>query len=183
MGGIKETVFSCISFLLTQDGELRSDCMYYIGRNWAGLCGRETPTGDRSHTPASWQHKSTSEKMIGSEKTPHEAYFLWDKESHWASTAESMLFYWTSRIQNKVTAKHCQDKEKQSFRKSFFTEKSVRYTRNVGQRWTPQCCSGTMGDCLGSELFLSFFTFLGSRLLALPAYSVNINSFLGLQGS
>ena len=61
--------------------------------------------------------------------------------------------------------------------KTLLHRNSVRYSRSIDQRWMPQCFRGTLGDCLGSLLFLSFLIFFGSHFLILPAYSVNIISF------
>ena len=108
----------------------------------------------------SWQHQSISVKKMDIEEIPHEVYFLWGKNK---SLGKKMPLprllrvccpNWASRTQKKVTAKYCQDKEGQPFRMSCFTESSVGYARPVGQRWIPQCCRGSLGDCPGSQLFL-----------------------------
>ena len=72
-----------------------------------------------------------------------------------------------------VTATHCQDKVRQSFRMSCFTEKSVRYA-------IPKAENGYVNIAEELWVTLSFFTVFGSCLHVLPTYSVNIISFLSL---
>ena len=119
-----------------------------------------------------WQHQSTSEKIMGIEETPDGVYFFVAKVSHWARKCPCLNCWHYAVLIRQAGHKI-----------SCFTEKSVRYARPVGWKWMPHRCRGTLGNCSGSQLFLSLLTFFGSHLLALPAYSVNIISFLGLWGS
>ena len=73
-------------------------------------------------------------------ETLHVIYFLFGKSKSLGKKmpfSQLLTLYhsnWINSKQNKVTAKHCQDKERQPFRISCFTEESVRYARPVGQR-------------------------------------------------
>ena len=87
---------------------------------------------------------------------------------------------WKSKTHKERTAEPFQDEVGQPFRISYFTEKSV--TKLV--MWAEDGCPNVaeehwffLGAYPGSLWFLSFLTFFGCWLLALPAYLGNIISF------
>ena len=111
-----------------------------------------------------------------SNKLHMEFVFFVAKVSHWARV---YCYNRTSRTQRVLLLRQGGT----FLQNPCFIENVVRYSRPVGRRWMPQRCWGTLGDCPGSQLFLSFLTIFRSHLLALPAYSVNNISFLSLWGS
>ena len=130
-----------------------------------------------------WQHQSSSEKIMGIKETPHGVYFICGKSKLLGNKmilSQLLIVCCPNWTPKKVTVKHCGNKEEQPFSISCFTEKSVGYARSVGRRWVPWHCRGTLGDSPDSQLFLWLLKYFGSHLLALPAYSVNIISFLDL---
>ena len=114
----------------------------------------------------SWQHQSTSEKIMGIKETPHGVYFLCGKSKPLGKKMPLPQLLtvccpnWTSRTQKKVTAKHCQDKEGQPFRIFCFAAKSVRYARTLGQLF------------LSSRTFfleITYWYFLLTQLILFPS--------------
>lgn len=81
------------------------------------------------------------------------------QETTLVSTADNML----SKLDRQDTKEdNCQTLPRQGrtvLQNSCSTEKSVRYSRPVGQRCMPQCCRRTWSDCPGSRICLHFYDF------------------------
>lgn len=121
----------------------------------------------------SWKLQYTFKKL-GIKETPYRICSLYgksqafDKETAFASTAESYCPNWTRKTHKKVTANLFQDTVGQSFKFLSFTGKFLRYTRWVVQKWMLQCYRICM-TVQDISCFCHFSNF-GNLLPVLSAY-------------
>lgn len=66
---------------------------------------------------------------------------------------------------------------RKTFQISCSIEKSTRCYAPIGWRWLPQCCKGTVHDCPGSQLSLSFAELLE---VVCKAHFVYLNNIVSL---
>ena len=130
---------------------------FSLGPYWLGELGR-------TETPISRPSCYTSENMMGIKKLHMEYTFFEAKDSTGQETALSLTAdTMLSKLDKQDTKEsNCWTLPRQGMiilQKFCFTDKSVRYSRFVGWNWMHQCFRGSVSDCIGSQMFLSFLSF------------------------
>ena len=98
------------------------------------------------------------------EEIQHGVYFLYRKSKPLGkkvlvSTDSMSQLYWDKQNTEESDCQTLPRQDVAVLQIFCFTEKSVRYSRPVGWRWMSQCYRGTLSDCPGSLLSLSFLQF------------------------